>query len=257
MTWTLSINGTDLSGLTPPILLNGIPPWDDSPVSSRVSQTAAGRTLGVRSRLDTVGPRALTIPLLINAFNPTDKQAGLDWIKQWVRQEITFRRDDGTTARELIATVLNSPWSPIAVPGGTAMAGGLVLDGENPLWRATSDTTTSGIGSSPVTLALGNAPSEGYALDITVSGGSDPRTITVTIVSGGVTYVCTWTGTIGGNTLHVNATLSTVLNNVTNAISAWVGGFPPLDSSGGGCTMAVSSSSGTATATLTHRKQYF
>lgn len=255
MTLVVSVNGTDLSSQK--IFIGGtFDAWHSAPVSTRGVINLPNRVRGVLSRSDQVASRALNLPIYLNTNTLADRQTAADYLKGLHRQSITLKLDDGTTARELIGTIVGVSLIPNVTANNVVMRGTLAILAGDPLWRATAATTVGSLNATPTTLVLGTGPVEDWTLDITVSGGSDARTITVTI-GGTVSYSTAWTGTIGGNTLHLNADLSSVLNNVTNAISGLVGGFPAIDPANGTVTIAVSSSSGTAAGTLVYRKKYY
>lgn len=251
MTLVWSINGTDLASQN--IQCDRATAWQASPVISRTSTGVAGRFTRYRSRSMVSQDRPFILPLYGTTNTLADRVAGLDWIKQWLDQDITLRAADGTTTRELIGSVLSVPAEPNVTANNTTWSGSLVLQADA-LWRATSDTTTASI-TTITTIALGNGPTEDAIASITVSGGSDPRTITLTW-GGTVGYVNTWTGSIGGNTLLVNFGTGSVLNGAANARSTWTNGFPPMRPKEGPITLTVTCSSGTAACVLVYRKRY-
>lgn len=255
MSFTISVNGTDLA--TQNIYVGGtFDAWQSAPASTRAVLNMPSRVRGILSRSDAVAARTFPLPIYLATTTLSARVAAMDYLKALHRQQVTVQMADGTTTRELIGTITAIQLEPNTTLNNPAAKGTLTILAADPVWRATSDTTASSLSSTPTTIALGTAPVEDWALDLTVTGGSDPRTLTVTI-GGTTSQTMTWTGTLGSNTLHANASTSGVLKNTTNAISGWVGGFPALDPANGTCTLAVSSSSGTAAGTLTYRKRYY
>lgn len=254
---TWYINGTDLT--THKVYVNGVSPsWRSTVASSRVAATMPGRLRSYLSRLDSLAGRTLTLPFRLVASSASERQTEVDWLNQYLRQSITVKWTDGTTTREIIGTVTEVTLTPYITPDSTTLDGSLVVQVPYPVWQATSDTTLGSLGNSDTAIVLGNAPCEDWSLAITVSGGSDPRTITVTIKNGSGTTLNTlaWTGTLGANTLTISALLASVKNNTTDTTSAYTGGFPVIDPKDAP-TIRVASSSGTATGVLTHRKRYY
>jgi hypothetical protein len=255
ITWTL--NGTDLS--THKIYIVGTSgSWRSTAPSGRAVSAMPGRLKAYLSRIDDVGARTITLPFRLTAFSVTDRQTEEDWIKQFYRQSVTIGFNDTVTSRQIVGTVSNIELTPVVTPNSTVLDGVLTLQCAESTWRATSDTVLGSLGNSDTAISLGTAPVEDWSLAITVSGGSDARTITVTIKNGSGTTLHTlaWTGTIGANTLTISAALSSVKNNTTDTTSAYTGGFPVIDPKDSP-TIRVVSSSGTATGVLTHRKRYY
>jgi hypothetical protein len=253
MTLVISLNGTDAS--TQKVYVDGeMDQWQSSPVITRDVVPIANRMKNILSDTYISGPRQLVIPTFGNTFTLSDRVTSMDWLKGWLNKSVTVRFADGTTTRELIGTVTSVPMVSIATANNVAWRGSFVVLADDPLWRDTSDTVSGSI-TTVTTIPLGTGPTEDAQIAVTVSGGSDPRTITFTF-GGTVSTVCTWTGTIGANTLHVDLGADTVLNNVTNANSGWVGPFPSLDPRNGTVTLTMTCSSGTATAVVTYRKRY-
>lgn len=257
MAITWSLNGTDLS--THKVYCNGAAPgWRSPATTSRARAGVPGRLRGYLSRIDQINAGTRSFPFRLVTDNATDRQTEIDWLNQFLRQSVTLKWTDGTTTREIIGTVLEIQLTPYGTPNTGTLDGAIVLDCPYPVWQATSDTTLGSLGNSDTSIVLGNAPCEDWSLAITVSGGSDPRTITVTIKNGSGTtlYTLAWTGTIGANTLTISALLGSVKNNTTDTTSAYTGGFPVIDPKDSP-TIRVASSSGTATGVLTHRKRYY
>ena len=257
MALTVYLNGTDLSSHKIAIF-EPTESWRSGPSISRAIVGVPGRLKSYLSRLDQVGSRTFELPFTMVTTTVTERQTEEDWLKQYLRQSVTFKFDDGVTARELVGTLTAVRLVPIVHANNIQMKGSLTLVCPYAAWQATSDTTLGSLGNSDTTIVLGNAPCEDWSLAITVSGGSDPRTITVTIKNGSGTtlYTLAWTGTIGANTLTISALLGSVKNNTTDTTSAYTGGFPVIDPKDSP-TIRVASSSGTATGVLTHRKRYY
>lgn len=253
MTLVWSINGTDLASEN--IICDRATAWQASPVITRASVGVSGMFRRYRSRITVTQDRPFSLPLYGPVNTLTDRVTGLDWIKQWLDQDILLQAADGTTTRQLLGTVVSVPAEPNLTANNTTWSGNLVLQADC-LWQATSTSTIGSIQGTPVSVPLGTAPTEDASLAITVSGGSDPRTITVTI-GGTVSYVTVWTGSISTNTLTLDFGLCSVLNNTTPAVAGLIGGFPAMMPKNGPCTITVTSSSGTATGVLTYRKKYF
>lgn len=257
MALTWYINGTDLS--THKIVVAApTDSWRSGPSISRAIATVPGRLRSYLSRIDQVAARTFELPFQFATYTVADRQTEEEWLKQYLRQSITVKWTDGTTTRELVGTLDRVRLNPIAYMNNTAMDGSLVITCPYAAWQATSDTTLGSLGASDTSIVMGNAPCEDWSLAITVSGGSDPRTITVTIKNGSGTTLNTlaWTGTLGANTLTISALLGSVKNNTTDTTSAYTGGFPVIDPKDSP-TIRVASSSGTATGVLTHRKRYY
>lgn len=253
-TITVSINGTSLA--TNNIFVHGTPDsWLSTPTSSRGIINLPNRVRGVLSRTDAVASRVFAIPFRVATYSLADRLTYTDYLKALHRQQVTIKVDDGSWTRELVGTITDVRLSPVTRWDTTICDGVLTVLAGDPLWRNTSATTTASI-TTVTTIVLGTGPTEDWSIDTTVSGGSDARTITYTF-GGTTSYTCTWTGTIGGNTLHVNADTGSVLNNVTNAISGWVGGFPALDPANGTVTLTMTCTSGTASSVVTYRKKYY
>lgn len=251
------INGTNLSDHS--IFVHGNPDaWLSTPSSGRAVARMPGRVRGYRGLVDDVGARTFAIPFRIATYSLANRLTETDWIKAYHRQDITLKVSDGDWTRELLCTVTDVRLAPYVRWDTPICDGVLTVVAPDPVWRATSDTTLSAIGSSPVTVVLGTAPVEDWALAITVSGGSDPRTITTVLKTGAAVTLATmaWTGTIAADTLNVNASTATTKVNTTDSTANHTGGYPvinPKDTP----NLTITSSSGTATGVLTHRKRYY
>jgi hypothetical protein len=258
MALTHSLNGTDLA--THKIYVSGnSETWHSSPKFARAAASSPGRLRRYFAALDAASARPFVFPFGINAFNVTDRQTEADWIKGFLRQSVTYQYSDGVTTRQLVGIMTDVSLTPVGgQANATVLRGTFTIDPEEPLWRATSDTVLGPLGNSDTPIVLGNAPCEDWVLAITVSGGSDPRTFTITIKNGGGTtlHTLTWTGSLSSNTLTISALAQSVKNNVTDAIATFSGGFPVLDPKDSP-TIRVVASSGTATGSLTHRKRYY
>jgi hypothetical protein len=247
----VSINGTLVS--TQNIFVYGTPAgWLSTPAVSRTITPLGGRIRSYRSTLSAFAPRSFDIPFRIAASSLATRLSNSDWIKAFISQKITLKVDDGSWTRELLCDVMNVQLTPYG-RWDTAVCDGLLqLVAVDPTWRATSDTTVSSIGSTPITLSLGGIASELWTLDVT--GFTSNLTITF---GGTVTTVVVYTGSMAaGHTLHLNSDLATCLDNAANVIAGLAGGFPPLDPNNGTVTIALTASAGTPSGTLVYRKRY-
>jgi hypothetical protein len=169
------IDGVDLEDLG--ILLGGsrgkeIEGWLSPPAFAR-DEAAVGSNGVVLGSRGTMGGRSITIPITVHPSVTTAaaRLAAEQQLALWLDRRVRLRIDDGSTAREFVAVLLQAELVP-AMPGApVASAGRLIFRGEGTRWRANEPTLialTTGVVPVPVTAA----PAPRWAIHLQNTGGA-------------------------------------------------------------------------------------